>query len=43
MSMNFSGPRVEHRRLIRLIYQNKERIVEPHDYGIQNGSAKLLA
>jgi predicted DNA-binding transcriptional regulator YafY len=34
---------IEHRRLIRLIYQDKERIIEPHDYGIQNGSAKLLA
>jgi len=30
-------------RLIRLIYNNKDRILEPHDYGIQNGTAKLLA
>ena len=34
---------IGHRRLIRLVYQNKERIVEPHDYGIHNGSVKLLA
>jgi hypothetical protein len=34
---------IEHKRLIRLRYRNKDRIVEPHDYGIQNGSAKLLA
>jgi putative DNA-invertase from lambdoid prophage Rac len=30
-------------RLIRLIYKNRERIVEPHDYGIHNGIVKLLA
>jgi hypothetical protein len=29
-------------RLIRLFYQNRERILEPHDYGIHNGVAKLL-
>jgi len=34
---------IQERRLLRLIYQGKERIVEPHDYGIQNGSPKLLA
>lgn len=34
---------IEHRRLLRLRYQNRERIVEPHDYGIHNGVAKLLA
>lgn len=34
---------IEQRRLIKLRYQNKERIVEPHDYGIYNGSVKLLA
>lgn len=33
---------IEQRRLIRLWYRGKERIVEPHDYGIHNGSAKLL-
>ncbi len=34
---------IKQRRLIRLLYGGKERIVEPHDYGIHNGSAKLLA
>ena len=33
---------IEHRRLIRLVYRNKSRIVEPHDYGVHNGSIKLL-
>ncbi len=33
---------IELRRLLRLRYQNKERIVEPHDYGLHNGSVKLL-
>ena len=34
---------IEQRRLIRLVYKNRERIVEPHDYGIHNGSIKLFA
>ena len=34
---------IEQRRLIRFFYQNKERVIEPHDYGIQNGSFKLLS
>jgi hypothetical protein len=34
---------IEHKRLLRLRYRDKDRIVEPHDYGIQNGSTKLLA
>ena len=29
-------------RLVRLFYKNRERILEPHDYGIKNGSSKLL-
>jgi predicted DNA-binding transcriptional regulator YafY len=33
---------IEHKRLIRLLYRNKDRIVEPHDYGIHKGSVKLL-
>jgi hypothetical protein len=33
---------IEHTRLIRLRYLNKDRIVEPHDYGEQNGVIKLL-
>ena len=34
---------IEQRRLIRLLYKDRERIVEPHDYGIHKGLAKLLA
>ena len=34
---------IEQTRLIRFFYENKERVVEPHDYGIQNGSFKLLS
>ncbi len=33
---------IAQKRLIRLRYQDKERIVEPHDYGIHKGSPKLL-
>jgi len=33
---------IERRRLIRLRYKDRERIVEPHDHGIHNGLAKLL-
>jgi len=33
---------IEQRRLIQLLYRNKVRIVEPHDYGVHNGSVKLL-
>ena len=29
--------------MIRLVYHNKGRFVEPHDYGILNGSVQLLA
>jgi predicted DNA-binding transcriptional regulator YafY len=31
------------RRQISFTYLDKPRIVEPHDYGIQNGSARLLS
>ena len=34
---------IDQTRLLRLLYKNRERVVEPHDYGIQNGVAKLLA
>ena len=34
---------IEQARLIRLLYRKKVRIVEPHDYGIYNGSVKLLS
>ncbi len=33
---------IGHKRLIRLVYKNKERIIEPHDYGMHNGLVKLL-
>lgn len=29
--------------MIRLIYHDKERILEPHDHGILNGSVQLLS
>jgi len=28
--------------MIRLIYHDKERILEPHDHGVLNGSVQLL-
>jgi hypothetical protein len=34
---------IEQKRLIRLFYKDKERIVEPHDYGVHNGVVKLFA
>lgn len=34
---------IEHRRMIRLTYHGRERILEPHDHGILNGSVQLLA
>jgi hypothetical protein len=33
---------IDQRCLLRLRYRNKERIVEPHDYGVHNGIVKLL-
>ena len=33
---------IEQTRMIRLIYHDKERILEPHDHGILNGSVQLL-
>jgi len=33
---------IEQTRMIRLMYHHKERILEPHDYGILNGSVQLL-
>jgi histidyl-tRNA synthetase len=33
---------INERRLIRFAYQGKPRVAEPHDYGIQNGSVRLL-
>ena len=34
---------ISQRRLIRFWYDGKERIAEPHDYGIQKGKIRLLA
>jgi len=33
---------VEQMRMIRLTYHDKERILEPHDHGVLNGSVQLL-
>jgi hypothetical protein len=33
---------IEQKRLIRFTYKGKLRIVEPHDYGIHEGSVKLF-
>jgi hypothetical protein len=33
---------IEQARMIRLIYHGKERILEPHDHGVLNGSVQLL-
>jgi len=33
---------IEQKRLIRFRYKNRDRIVEPHDYGIHKGVIKLF-
>jgi hypothetical protein len=33
---------IENKLLIRFIYKNNERIVEPHDYGINKGVVRLF-
>jgi hypothetical protein len=33
---------IENKQLLRFIYKNNERIVEPHDYGVQNGIIRLF-
>jgi hypothetical protein len=33
---------IRERRLVQFVYKDKQRIVEPHDYGIHKGSLKLL-
>ena len=33
---------IEGKRLLRFEYKGSERIVEPHDYGIQKGIVRLL-
>lgn len=34
---------ITQKRQIRFWYHGTERVAEPHDYGIQNGKARLLA
>jgi hypothetical protein len=34
---------IEDKRMIRLLYHHRDRILEPHDHGILNGSVQLLA
>jgi predicted DNA-binding transcriptional regulator YafY len=34
---------IRNKRLVRFRYKDKERIVEPHDYGVQKGIARLLS
>lgn len=34
---------IREKKLIRLTFHGKERVVEPHDYGVQNGTDRLLA
>lgn len=33
---------IANKRLIRFFYNSKWRVAEPHDYGMKNGTAKLL-
>lgn len=33
---------IERKHLLRFIYKGHERVVEPHDYGIQKGIGRLL-
>lgn len=33
---------IEQTRMIRLSYHGQERVVEPHDHGVLNGSVQLL-
>src|SRR3954454_19336331 len=33
---------IEKKRLLRFRYRNRERVVEPHDYGIHKGLIKLF-
>ena len=34
---------IESTRMIRFAYHGKDRLVEPHDHGILNGSVQLLS
>lgn len=33
---------IAHRRIVDLVYDDRRKQVEPHDYGIRNGQAQLL-
>jgi hypothetical protein len=33
---------IEQTRMLRLVYHDKERVLEPHDHGVLNGSVQLL-
>jgi hypothetical protein len=33
---------IKKKRLIRFRYKNQERVAEPHDYGVQKGTVRLL-
>jgi hypothetical protein len=33
---------IEHKRLIEVQYDGRLRVAEPHDYGVKNGTPKLL-
>jgi hypothetical protein len=34
---------IENKRMIHFVYHGKDRLVEPHDHGILNGSVQLLS
>jgi predicted DNA-binding transcriptional regulator YafY len=34
---------IQQKRQMRFVFEGKERIAEPHDYGVQNGITRLLA
>ena len=34
---------ITNKRLVKLTYGGRARVVEPHDYGVQNGAVRLLA
>ena len=34
---------IANKRLIRFTYESAVRVAEPHDYGVRDGAAKLLA
>jgi hypothetical protein len=34
---------IENTRMIRFVYHGRDRVAEPHDHGIRNGSVQLLS